>query len=398
MQYNKEQNKNILTIKINLENKDLQSAFDRAILTLGPSVSIKGFRPGKAPVNLVITQIGETKLSQEVLTNALDDSYREIIEKEKFEPIDYPKVEVEKYTLDTKNPKSINGQLSYKIELEILPAVKLGDLAKIKLPKSNPVKVSEKEIDDVITYLSRQRAKFQSVAREAKLSDRVEVNYSGSIEDQKQDELSSKNHPIILGDKTMIKGFEEELVGLKVGQTKKFSLTYPEDSPKKHLVGKKIDFEVEVLLVEEILVPEIDQKFVESFGHKSLIELRKAIESNIKSEKEHEAHHQADEELISQLLKISTVEISETLISKELERMLEEMKAQLDQYKIKYEDYLAQIKKTEQELKDSWNENAKKRVATSLAVRALIKKFDINESDEDAGHKALHKLAEMAQK
>lgn len=396
MEYNITKTKDQIKAVVELKDKDLQTPFDNALTKLGKGVTVAGFRAGKAPAKLVIKQVGESALQQETISNAIDVAYREVVDKESLQPIDYPAVSLDKFTIDWQDPQQIRGALKASIDIVVLPEVKLGDLSKIKLSKSEEIKVSDEEVEDVVNYLRRQKAKFTPTNKPAQAGDRVEINFSGSLEGVALPELASKNHPIIIGDKTMIPGFEDALIGLKSGDKKSFDLTFPKDYRSEQFAGKKVQFDVELLLVQKMNLPALDEHFLSALGHKDIAKFKTAIRENITQEKEHQEHHVRDEEIINQLLKISSVEVPESLIDKEVELMIEDTKRQIEQYKMNFEDYLKKANKSIEALRQENRVQAKRRVEIGLVLRQLAKHFNLDPSAQDTAHQALHKLEEMA--
>lgn len=393
--------KNNLIYTISTDITDLQKAFNEAINQLGKGVTVKGFRPGKAPKYLVVGSIGEKKLQEEIFSTALESTYSELMHLEKFDPIDYPKIDVKKYTIDFSDCEKIKGELEYTASVEIMPEAVLKDYEIIKITKKDPIKVEDKEVDGVMEYLARQKAQFKSVATPAQKGNRVEINFEGELDGIKLPEMASKNHPLILGDNTMIPGFEDELIGMKVGDEKEFSITFPKDYGKKEIAGKKAKFKVDMLLVQEIILPVFDDKMAADFGHKTYTDLKDAIQHNIEEEKIHDRIHAEEEEIVEQLQKLIKVEVPKTLIEREMDRMVDDAKARVDRYKIPFTQYLAQLKKTKDEFREEMRESAEKAVKTGFALREVIKKMGIKDDSAKAQHsgeKVMEELLKIAYK
>jgi len=390
--------KNIVNYSIIADLKDLQKAFNKALEHLSRGITVKGFRPGKAPKYLIVANIGETKLQEETFSNVLEQTYSELIKEEKFDAIDYPKIDVKKFTIDFSNHEAVKGELEYEAKVELMPEAKLADFNKIKLSKNTEIIVSDKEVEDVINYLARQKAQFKTVAQPAKEGNRVEVNFEGSVDSVKLPEMKSKNHPIILGDKTMIPGFEEKLIGMKLGDKKEFDITFPSDYPKAELKGKKAHFEVEMLMVQEVIKPDFDDKMAADFGHKTLVELKDAIKHNVEDEKIHDQNHKEEEEIVEQLLKLVKVEIPNLLVERELDRMIEDAKQRVSQYKMPFEQYLASLKKTQSEFRESMTEQARKAVTIGFALREVIKELELKGEGQEVGQTAMTELLKIAYK
>lgn len=394
----KEQTKNLLSLSLSVENRDLQNAFDKVFNKLKNGVNVKGFRSGKAPKNLILKEIGSNKIQEETFSETINNTYAKVSAEQKIDPIDYPKIDVKKFTLDINNPEKVTGELEYTIEIEVMPEPKMKDFSKIKLSKQENTEVSDKEVEDVIEYLRKQKASFKSIAKPAEKGNRVEINFEGEIEGKKLPELKSKNHPLILGENTMIPGFEDNLIKMKTGDKKDFFITFPSDYSKTEFSGKKVKFNVEMLLVQKVILQEKNDKMAKDFGRKNLTELKKAIKKNIEDEKIHNNRHKEEEEIVEQLLKLVEVEVPEILVNKELDHMVDDAKKRTEQYKISFDNYLAQIKKTENEFKESMREQAQKAVQIGFALKEVIKKLDIKGENNSVGAKAMDELFKIAYK
>jgi trigger factor len=240
--------------------------------------------------------------------------------------------------------------------------------------------------------LRRQKATFSELNRGAKKGDRVELSYEGSIKGVKKDAMSAKNHPLILGDNTLIPGFEEEIVGMKKGEMKKFSLTFPEDYRAKDFAGQKADFEVELIDLKEVRLPELNDEFAKNFGHKNIIDLKDAVESSLRAEAEQKAQNEIDNELIEKILPKLKVEVPESLIDQELNRVISGLEEQLKSRGLTLDNYLKSIKKSSEELHKEMRPTAERNVRIGFLLGKIIEEQKIDTKDPEAGKIALQYL------
>ncbi len=369
-----------IEIEVEIPANEWESFLNEAARELSHSLKIDGFRQGSAPRNIVEREVGLAKIMERGSELAVRKTYVNIIIEDKIEAIGQPKIIITK--LAQGNP------LVFKAEVVVLPEIKLPDYAKIakeKKPKTkNEIKISEEEINKSLEWLQKSRAKFITVLREAKMGDRVEVDFEATLEGKKVENGESKNHPLILGQSRFIKGFDENLIGLKEGEEKNFSLVFPDDYQQEDLAGKLVDFKVKMNLVQEQELPELNDEFAKSLGS---FENKEKLKENIKQglllEKETKEKQDWREEIINKIADKSTMELPGLLIDQEAEQMIREIKAKVSNFGLPWEKYLESIKKTEEEVKKEIKPQAEKRTKAMLILREIGKKENIEVSDEE---------------
>lgn len=261
--------------------------------------------------------------------------------------------------------------------------LKLANYKGLKI-KKRKLEVKEEEIKKALDYLQGSRAKIITVNRAAKKGDRVEIDFEIRQKEVKTEDGVSKNHPLILGKNRFLPGFENKLEGMKTGQGKEFSLKAPADWPDKRIAGKNLDFKVKMNLVQEIEAPDLNDEFAKSLGQfNSLSDLKKSVEQGLLQEKEIKEKQRIRIELIEKVAQDSEIKVSDILIKEELERIIEEFRANMKSIGLELEKYLEQIKKPIDELKKEWQEQAERRVRISLCLQAIIEQEGIEVSNEE---------------
>lgn len=375
-----------LTIKVS--SPKMRSFFARTYNKLASQVEVKGFRSGTAPRSLTIAAIGENRLNSEIIDLALRETYLEALKKEKIFPIASPKISIKML----KDLTADTAELEYLAEIEVMPEVEVGDYKKIKIkdPDKAPVNVSQAEIDQVISHLARQQAQFKDISRPVKNGDRLEINFEGFDRGVMLENLSSKNYPVILGSKVLIGDFEKYLIGLKKQDKKEFTIDIPEPGSKTNT--KRVDFKVEVLQTQEVILPKIDDNFGQKFKQKNLPELKKAIQEDILKQKKTQIKKNIENQIMEELLKITKIEIPESLIEQEIERQISEIKKRAETMNLNFEKYLENIKKTLEEFRANLRPQAEKTIKIGLALGEVVKREKINPKDKEAAKAALDKL------
>ena len=386
--------KSRVELDIEVPQEEVESYLDKAAENLSKETEIQGFRPGKAPRKIVEEHLGEFKIYEEAGRLCVIETYSKSIVSNKIEAIGKPEVQITKIA-----PKS---SLKFKAKVAVLPEVKLGNWkekirnAELKIQKAE---VTEAEIAESLKYLQISRTKLVAVNREAQKGDRVEIDFEARVNGVKIEKGESRNHPLIIGEGHFVAGFEEQLIGMKQGQEKEFNLLFPESYHQKELAAKLVDFKVKMNLVQERIVPSLDDEFARSLGQfESLEKLKNNIKEGIKLEKEQKEQEKFRLKLLEKLLEGNNIEVPDILANEELKKMLAEFKASTERMGLSFEKWLRQAKKTEEELKSGWRSQAEKRVKTGLVLRELaaLEQIKPNEKEvEDEINKVLKNFSDI---
>lgn len=355
--------KSELEITITVTKEELDKQYKKALDEASKEVSIKGFRSGHIPAHVLEEELGKTRLLARAQELAIQTSFVEVIIKEKIQSISRPKV-----TVESQEP------FTFKAIVSIMPEVELKDHKSIKV-KIETAKATDKELEEILDNIKKQQTTYKTVDEKAKKGDRVEVDFEGfdeagvSLENTK-----SKNHPIILGDKMMVPGFEEEIIGLKKDDKKEFDIVFPKDYFKKDFQNKKLKFKIEVKNVEAPETPEITEEVIEKLTGKkqTLDEFKVELKENIQQQKQQENKQKAENEYVEKLIKMVDIEIPESLIHEEVHYIIDEVKENVKQKGLTFEDFLKQTDTTEEQLHEKYEEEAEKRVKARLGLQKAI--------------------------
>ena len=386
--------KSKIALTINLDNSDLSPFESRALEELGKGLKINGFRPGKIPDKILKENLSALEIYEKAAVFAVQEIYPEIIKKEEIKAIGYPNITI---------TKIIPGQeVEFKAEVDIFPKLELPDykaLAKEMKNDKKEISVTEKEKIDALTWLQNSYAKFKKTNYPAKKGDLITIDFQIEPEnknDQKLLNWQDKNYSFILGEGKFLPGFEDNLVGAKEKEEKIFNLIIPQSWPQKDIQGKKIRAKVLMKEIKEKELPELNDSFAQSLGKfKNLEELKKSIEESLKIEKTEKEKERWRLALLEKIIQQTKGELPETLLSVEKEKMTEELKFSLESIQLPYEKYLEQIKKTEDELKKSFEETAKKRAFSSIILKEIAEKEKITVSEEEKEKKTKEILEQI---
>ena len=363
-------------LQITLSTKEFAPFSEQAFLRLSDSTDLKGFRPGKAPQNLIRAKIGEDKIFQEALEICLPKTYFEAVKKEKLTPVSDPEIKIDKY--DEGKP------LAYTAIVDIISEFKLPDYKKIKITKKT-VKVGEKELQKSLEDLQKSYAEYEHKKDSAQKGDKIEINFDGYLKSVKVEQLASKNHPLILGQGGFIPGFEDKLVGAKKGETREFELKMPTKLRNQILAGKTINFKVTINEVWDVVLPQIDEKFAQKVAKKPLVEMKKELLASLKKRTELEVDRAAQQEVVTKIAEKTEIEIPRSLVEKEQLHEMHHLREDIESKGLNFADYLSSIGKKESELVSELEKQAQQRIKISLILAKIrdIEKIKVSQKDVD---------------
>lgn len=310
----------IITIAAN--DSDLSAIKRQTLQTLAKTIKLPGFRNGKAPLKIVEKNLDQNVLQTQFLDDAINVLYQKAIRDNNVRVVDNPKVTLKKFVPFT--------DLEFDAEVDIIGTIKLADYSKIK-KQIKPVSLTAKDVTEVIDSLRQRSAERKAVNRPAKSKDEVIIDFVGK--NQKNQPIKGaegENYPLVIGSKTFIPGFEENLLSMNPGQEKTFTLTFPKDYGVKALANKKVNFTVTVKTVNEILTPTLNDEFASKVGpFKNIEELKADIKKQLKAEKESQAARALENEIIQDIVNQSTVNLPEVLVIQQIERLKGEIRQNL---------------------------------------------------------------------
>lgn len=366
-----------IKLTIIADQKAIDANKQAVIAELGQNVKVPGFRPGKAPANLIEKQIDQAAFQSEFLDRIVNQLFVAAVDNQKLRPVASPKIDLTKFV-----PYST---LEFTAELDVVGEVTLADYKKIKLaPKK--VEVTALDVNDVISNLRKRGASKEEVKRAAKLDDEVIIDFKG--DDAKTGEpidgADGKEYPLVLGSKSFIPGFEEEVVGLKAGDVKSFEITFPKDYSATVLQNKKVKFEVTVHMVQELKEAKLDDEFASSIGpFKNVAELKADIKKQIQAEKQVEANRAYDNELLDKIASKSAVAIPLALVDEEIDRMEEEEKRNIVYRGQTWQEHLDEEGINAEEHREKQREGATIRVKAGLILGEISEQEKITVTPEE---------------
>lgn len=372
--------KSRIKLEITLASDEFKKYMDTAFEHLSKGVEIEGFRAGKAPRAMLEKKIGRDRIFSHALEHAIPNSLAEVASKEKIHPVAEPKVAMKKFPMEDKPSE----ELIFEAEFDILDELKLPDWKKIKVKIDKPEKVQPKEVDEVLKNIQRSRAKYNKVSRALQNKDRAEIDFEGKVDNVKVDQLTSKNHPFVLGTGYFLPDFEKNIIGMKIEQEKQFKIKIPKDVKDQFIAGKEVDFKVKINLVEEVILPKLDDKFAKEFGKvKDLKQMEAEIEKSVENRKKSQSQQKTQNNILESISVETKIDIPDSLIEKELDRMLNQIREDIEMRGLTFGDYLNSLNRTEQDLRKDMRGQAEKSVKIALIINEIARNENIQVTDKE---------------
>lgn len=365
-----------------VEGSAWNDAIEKAYKKESKNFKVNGFRTGKVPKDIFMKNYGENNLWLAAADLVLEDAYREVIEEVKdLEIVARPDV-----SLKTISKEFVEFNFSFTLK----PEVKLGKYKNLDVKKET-VSVSKEEIETAIENLRNRYSETVPKEGEAENGDIAIIDFKGTKDGVAFDGGTAENYSLTLGSNTFIPGFEEQMLGMKIGEERDLKLTFPEDYHSEDLKGQDVVFHVTLHDLKTVSIPELDQDFFEDLGMEgvdSKESLEKVMEENIKTQKEAEIENQYMDNLLEEAAKNIEVEIPNVMIEEEIDRMLDQFEERLHMQGLHLEQFLQMTGGKEEDLRNQMKSEAEKRVTFRLMLEEIAKKEKFEMSDEEAEKEA----------
>lgn len=372
-------------VNYKVQKEDWEKAKDQAFKKISPKYKVDGFRKGKAPRNIFERNF-PGQIVMEAADILIDQEYKRILTEGKILPILEPKIDVVKVDDD-----ALEVNFSFILE----PTVTLGEYKNLEVKKEN-VKVTKEEvqqkIDELLKNYTELVIKEEGTVEEG---DIAVIDFEGFKDDVAFDGGKGENYSLEIGSHSFIPGFEEGIIGMKKGEEKDLTLTFPEEYQEESLAGKEVVFKVKVNEIKTKEVPELDKDFFEDLGMeevKTKEDLEKKMKEEIKTQKEEEAEKKYVDALLEKAVSNMTIELDEEIIEAEAEAMYNDFMNHMSAQGITEELYLKYAGTTKEDIVDHMKKEAETRLKNSYLLNAIIREEQI-EADEKEADEQIKDLA-----
>ena len=368
---------NDATLKITLPAEEVNKGFKKAVAKIAGQVNIPGFRKGKAPRNIIEMHYGKEAVKQEAFELVANQCYTEALEQEKLTPVSDPKVE------DSVFEENKDMELTIKVTLK--PEVKLGDYKELHVEKE-AVEVTDEAVEEQVQGLRSRHAKMVEAEEGAVIEkgDFAIIDFAGTVDGEPFSGGEGKGYPLEVGSNSFIPGFEDQLVGLKKGDSTDVDVTFPEEYFVKELAGKQAIFKVNVQDVKRKELPELTDEYVAANSDcKTVEELRASYKERMQKAAENNAQIAYEKALIDLAVANAEFEVPEIMIEDRVTQMIDEMRMSLEARKLTLEQYMQYSGIDMKQLRERQHDAAVENVKTDLVLDAIAKAENIQVSMED---------------
>lgn len=368
--------KNQAVIDLEISKEAIDKATEDVFKRTKGRYSVPGFRKGKAPMRVVEQFYGSGIFFEDAFNEVFPAVYEAAVKEHEITPVDRPEIELDDITDD--------GVVKCKVTVTLMPEVKLGKYEGIKLDAVE-YNVSDEEVDHEIKHAQDHASRFIDIDdRAVKNGDTVGLNYSGSVDGVKFDGGTAENQTLEIGSGSFIPGFEEQMIGMNIGEEKALNVKFPEDYHAEDLKGKDAVFDVKVLSIKEKQVPALDDDFAKDVSEfDTFAEYKADVKAKLEERKKAQAEAEQENKMVEAIAENAEVDIPDCMIEQQIDEQIRDMEMRMSYQGLKLDDYLKYTGMTMQQLRDMYKDGAKKTVKIRLVLAEIIKAEKIEATEEE---------------
>ncbi len=368
--------KSTVKINIDLTAKEWKEAIELAYNKTKGKYSVPGFRKGKVPQKVLESVYGEGVFYEEAINQAFPKYYTEILEKEPtIDAVAAPDLDIKKIS---------EKGISMVAIVAVKPEVVLGAYKGINY-KKNVYNVKDEEVDADIKRLQERNSRLVDITdRAVENGDSVVIDYSGSVDGVKFDGGTAEKQTLVIGSKTFIPGFEEQIIGMNIGDERDINVKFPEEYHAENLKGKDAVFAIKLHEIKKTELPELNDEFIkEAVGVESLEAYKIQTREKLEKQNADKAERELEDEIIKKITETTDVEIPDAMIENQIDRMVQEMEYRLSYQGLKLADYLKYVGKSMEDFRKDYTEQATEYVKSQLVIEEIIEREEIKATDEE---------------
>lgn len=379
----KENNRAKFTMEFTAE--EFEAAVVKAYQDSKDKLNIDGFRKGKAPRSIIEKHFGEGVFFEDAINNLFQTAYPEALNELDLEVIDSPQADFSEI--------GKGKPLTVTIDVAVYPVVEVKDYKGIEVEQVDP-EVTEEDVDRDIEAMRKRNSRMVVADRPVENGDTVILDYAGFVGDEQFQGGTAENQELKIGSGMFIPGFEEQLIGVKAGESKDVVVTFPEEYQAKELAGKEATFKCKVHEVKFEELPELDDEFAKDVSEfDTLTELRDDARARILESVKLQCENEAKDKVIAQVYENNKIEAPATMVADEMDRMIQELEQQMRYQGLNIQQYLQFTGSTLDDFRNEIKPEAEKRVATRIVLRSIGDVENVEVTDEDLD-KELQRMSE----
>lgn len=376
----------VVEIEFTMDKEQFNEELDKAFKQNAKKFKVPGFRNGMVPRAVVEKTYGEAVLYEYVIENTVDEAYRNAVIENGLEIVSRPELDIKQIGKDK--------DFIFVVNVCVKPEAKVSDYKGIEVKKVS-TRVTKKEVEEEIERTREKNARIVTVEdkeRELKNGDISVIDFEGFVDGKAFEGGKAENFELTIGSGQFIPGFEDQMVGMKVEEERDINVKFPEEYHAADLAGKDATFKVKLHEIKEKVLPEIDDEFAKDVSEfDNLEDYKKDLNKKIKADKENHAKMDMEQEAIDKFIEKVEVNIPEEMIDSEVDKMVEEMNANLSYQGLNIDQYLQYMGTTLDEYKKQMRDQAQRRIKLDLGLEYVAKeeKVEVEEKDIDEKIKEL---------
>ena len=378
--------KNMAKLTIEVSAEDVEKAMQSAYQKAKGRISIPGFRKGKAPRKMIEQMYGKGVFLEDAVNALIPEHYSKALGECELEIVSQPKIDL----VQTEPGKA----LIFTAEVAVKPEVTLGEYKGVEVPKSE-IEVTDEEVDAEVKKEQEKNSRTINVEdRAAQLNDIVTIDFEGSVDGVPFDGGQATEYPLTLGSNTFIPGFEDQLVGAKVGDDVDVKVTFPEEYQAKELAGKEAIFKCAVKKIEAKELPELDDDFAKDVSEfDTLAEYKEHVKTNLVEKKENEAKHAKEDAAVDKIIENAQMDIPEAMLETQCRQMLDDFSRRMQSQGLSMDQYFQFTGMTAEKMMEDMKPQALKRIQTRLVLEKVAEVENIQPTEEEVNEE-ISKMAE----
>ncbi|MBK5242239.1 trigger factor [Clostridium sp.] len=383
--------KNIIKLEITVEAKRFSESLKKSCVKNTKTINIPGFRKGKAPMSIIKKMYGEGVFFEDAINFCCDDTYPEALKEYDISPLDYPKIDI----IEIGEGKDF----IYTASVVVIPEVKLGEYKGVEAKKIE-YNVTDEEVENELKGMQEKNARIEEkLDGTVAMGNVAIIDFKGFIDDVAFEGGEGKDFELEIGSGSFIDTFEEQLIGLKVGENKEVKVNFPEKYGREELNGKLATFNVTIKSMKEKELPAIDDEFAKDVSEfDCLEELRNDIKASLKKTSDDREKKEFEEAVMDEVCSNVEMDIPEVMIKRETDVMLKDLETKLKYQGLDLESYYQYTNNTEEKVREFMKEAAEKRVKTDLVITEIAKTEKVDATDEEMLEKAKQVAAQYGEK
>ncbi|WP_138159504.1 trigger factor [Peptoniphilus catoniae] len=372
----KKKENNTVFFDIVLDAQDLKKAQDEVFIKNRKYFQVPGFRKGKVPRKIIENMYGKDVFMEDAINEILPSKYEETVDELKLEVVDQPNIDIKE--------ANQGEDVTVEVSVDVKPEVKLGEYKGIEV-EDVKYEVTDELIDKDLENQRQMNARRVNVDdRPAKEKDKVNIDFKGKIDGEEFEGGSAEKQDLELGSNTFIPGFEDQIIGHKVGEEFEIDVTFPEDYASEDLKGKDAKFEIKLNTISYDELPELDDEFIKDISDFDTVEeYRQDLKEKREKEFEHRERAEKENKILERIVEEMEVDVPQGMVNHQIDMQMQNFDQSLRAQGMSLEDYIKMIGSNVDAFRENLKDDALRQVKTSLAIEAVAKAEKIDATEEE---------------